>query len=101
MPSLSQDQFVDTTAVETWSFPVSFPQQRLWLLHQLEPSDTAYSIPWAMRLRGKLHVEALERSLNEIVRRHEVLRTTFKTIQGEPVQIVAQHIHVPVTVADV
>ena len=52
---------------KNWAFPMSFAQQRFWLLNQLEPGNTAYSIPCSMRLRGKLHVEALENSLNEIV----------------------------------
>src|SRR5215469_3940580 len=57
--------------------PLSFAQQRLWFLDQLEPESTAYLIPQAHSLRGKLHIECLRRSLEELVRRHESLRTTF------------------------
>ncbi|HEY7167532.1 MAG TPA: non-ribosomal peptide synthase/polyketide synthase, partial [Candidatus Binatia bacterium] len=71
------------------SLPLSFAQQRLWFLDQLEPGKSVYNIPGAVRIRGALDDQALEQSLNEIVRRHEVLRTTFSTIQGEPVQIIA------------
>ncbi|HEX4962827.1 MAG TPA: condensation domain-containing protein, partial [Thermoanaerobaculia bacterium] len=66
--------------------PLSFAQRRLWFLHQIDPVDFAYSIPLAVRLLGRLHVSALVRSLEEIARRHESLRTTFHEQQGEAVQ---------------
>jgi amino acid adenylation domain-containing protein len=66
--------------------PLSFSQERLWFLDQLEPGNTAYNLPGAFRLKGPLQVDCLERSLNEIVKRHEVLRTTFSTVEGRPVQ---------------
>jgi amino acid adenylation domain-containing protein len=69
--------------------PLSFGQQRLWLKHQLDPATSLYNIPIALHTTGALDVRALERSLNEIVRRHEALRTTFKAVQGRPVQVVA------------
>jgi amino acid adenylation domain-containing protein len=69
--------------------PVSFSQQRLWFLSQLEPDSTAYVIHGAIRLQGKLNVEALEHSLSEIYRRHEALRTTFKEADGRPEQIIS------------
>ncbi len=68
--------------------PLSFSQQRLWFLHQLAPNGAAYHIPGAVRLQGQLHVAALERSFQEIVRRHEALRTNFIVRDGHPVQIV-------------
>jgi len=66
--------------------PLSFAQQRLWFISQLEPDSPAYTLPVMVRLRGALDVAALERTLNEVVRRHEVLRTTFSMDGGEPVQ---------------
>ncbi|MBW4493514.1 MAG: amino acid adenylation domain-containing protein [Oscillatoria princeps RMCB-10] len=69
-------------------FPLSFAQQRLWFLDQLEPGNSAYNETAALRLQGVLNVPALGASLNEIVRRHEILRTTFATVGGEPVQII-------------
>ena len=74
---------------EVFVFPLSFPQQRLWFLHQLEPSNAAYNMPLAFRLSGRLEREALQWSLNEIVRRHEILRTTFDLLDQEPVQLIA------------
>lgn len=71
------------------NLPLSFAQQRLWFLKQLEPANPLYNIPGAVRLRGVLNVAALEQSFNEIVRRHEALRTTFKTVEGQPVQVIA------------
>jgi amino acid adenylation domain-containing protein len=75
--------------------PLSYAQQRLWLLDQLTPHTAAHNLPLALRLRGELHHEALERSLSEIVRRHEALRTTFAVRNEEVVQIVgpAEPIH--------
>ncbi|WP_394823558.1 amino acid adenylation domain-containing protein [Pendulispora albinea] len=71
--------------------PLSFAQQRLWFLDRLEPSSTAYTIPFALRLHGDLRVDALRLAIEDIVRRHEVLRTTFPLHDGAPVQ----RIHAP------
>ena len=68
--------------------PLSFGQERLWLLDQLAPGSPAYIIGGAVRLRGALNVGALERALSEIVRRHETLRTVFRAAEGVPVQVV-------------
>ncbi|MFL5653190.1 MAG: amino acid adenylation domain-containing protein, partial [Ktedonobacteraceae bacterium] len=70
------------------ALPLSFAQQRLWFLDQLEPGSSAYNIPHAARLSGKLDARALEQSIQEIVRRHENLRTTFSTHEGQPVQVI-------------
>ncbi|HEY6802398.1 MAG TPA: non-ribosomal peptide synthase/polyketide synthase [Pyrinomonadaceae bacterium] len=78
------------THVERGSEAVlSFAQQRLWFLDQLEPNSAVYNNPLAVRLTGKLNKEALERTLTEIVRRHEVLRTSFATVEGQAVQVIA------------
>ena len=66
--------------------PLSFAQQRLWFLGQMEGGSEAYHVPLQVRLRGALDVEALRRALDRIVARHEVLRTTFAVMEGEPVQ---------------
>ena len=69
--------------------PLSFAQQRLWFLDQLEPGTSFYNVPIAVRLTGRLDLEALERTLLEVTRRHEVLRTTFAVVNGEAVQIIS------------
>ena len=68
--------------------PLSFAQQRLWFLDQLEPNSSLYNLPLALRLRGELQPEALRRTLTEIVRRHEALRTRFEAVNGTPAQII-------------
>jgi amino acid adenylation domain-containing protein len=68
--------------------PASFAQQRLWIIDRMEPGSTAYNMPLALRLRGPLDALALGRALAEVVRRHEVLRTTFGDAGGEPFQVV-------------
>ncbi|HET6514229.1 MAG TPA: condensation domain-containing protein, partial [Thermodesulfovibrionales bacterium] len=68
---------------------LSFAQQRLWFLDQLEPGIAAYNIFSTIRLTGQLNVTALERSFGEILRRHEALRTTFVTENDEPLQKIA------------
>ena len=71
--------------------PLSFAQQRLWFLAQWEPNSAAYNMPVAVRLKGQLDIAALDRSLCEIVRRHEALRTTYQERTGQPFQKVAPH----------
>lgn len=68
------------------SLPLSFSQQRLWFMDQLEKDSPAYNMPSALRLKGELDRAALARSLTEIVRRHEVLRTSYALREGSPVQ---------------
>lgn len=80
--------------------PLSFAQRRLWFLHQLQPDSAAYNALDAMRLRGRLDARALARSLNAIVQRHEVLRTTFVEQDGEPVQVVAREASWPLEQID-
>ena len=67
---------------------LSFAQQRLWFFDQWEPGSIVYNLPAALRLQGPLNVSALERAFNEVVRRHEGLRTTFGLIDESPVQII-------------
>ncbi|WP_164018189.1 non-ribosomal peptide synthetase [Pyxidicoccus trucidator] len=70
------------------SLPLSFAQQRLWFVDQLIPGDAAYNIPAALWLSGALDVESLRRAFEELVRRHEVLRTTFTVTRGVPAQLI-------------
>ena len=69
--------------------PLSFAQQRMWMLYQFDPDSSVYNIGSNLRLRGPLDVAVLEQSINEVIRRHESLRTTFTEIDRQPVQVVA------------
>ena len=71
------------------TFPLSFAQQRLWFLAQLEPENPSYHLIQTSQLKGPLDVDALEQTINTIIARHESLRTIFKEVDGEPVQIVS------------
>jgi amino acid adenylation domain-containing protein/non-ribosomal peptide synthase protein (TIGR01720 family) len=80
------------------SFPLSFAQERLWSIEQLDFDKSLYNTPFALLLKGPLNVSALEKALTEVTRRHEILRTVFQTINGEPRQVinppVAQLLHI-------
>src|SRR6185369_2814237 len=80
--------------------PLSFAQQRLWFLDQLAPGSAAYNLTGRLHLEGRLDTSALEASLNEIVRRHEALRTIFSTRDGEPVQIILHELRLPLPLID-
>jgi amino acid adenylation domain-containing protein/non-ribosomal peptide synthase protein (TIGR01720 family) len=80
--------------------PLSFPQARLWMLNQLDPSNPAYNIPLAIRLSGCLDASAMQAALSEIVRRHEVLRTTIEVCDGAPIQRVFDASPTPLPIHD-
>ncbi|HEX2092034.1 MAG TPA: amino acid adenylation domain-containing protein, partial [Longimicrobiaceae bacterium] len=80
--------------------PLSFAQQRLWLVHRLEPASSAYNMPFPLLLRGALDVRALRRSLDALVRRHETLRTVLRELDGQAVQLVLPPEPVLVPVVD-
>ncbi len=102
-----QEQGVDLSEVmivpqkrDTNQFPLSYSQQRLWFLDQLEPGSSLYNIPSVIRLNGSLNVEALVKSFNEVVKRHEVLRTTFTTVDNNPIQVIAETLNIQTPVID-
>jgi amino acid adenylation domain-containing protein len=80
--------------------PLSFAQQRLWFLQQLEPKDTTYNMPRGIRMRGTLDLGALQQTLEEIVSRHEALRTRFEMVDGEPSQVIAPTMEVELPIED-
>jgi amino acid adenylation domain-containing protein len=82
------------------SIPLSFEQQRLWFLWRLEPDTPFYNISLPLRLRGWLAVPHLERAVNDVVRRHEILRTVFAETEQEPTQVVNPFVYRPLTVLD-
>jgi amino acid adenylation domain-containing protein/non-ribosomal peptide synthase protein (TIGR01720 family) len=84
----------------TTSLPLSYAQQRLWFLDQLEPGNVAYNAPLGVRLQGELDKDALQWSVDEIIRRHEVLRTGFPALDGKPVQEIVPELSLPIKEID-
>jgi hypothetical protein len=82
------------------NLPLSFSQERLWFIDQLEPGKSSYNVPCAVALDGPLDAAKLKNCFDEVVRRHEVLRTTFSVVEGEPVQIIAPELSIELSVTD-
>ncbi len=80
--------------------PLSFTQERLWFLEQLNSGDNLGNMPTAVRLAGQIDVAALRKSLNEVVRRHDALRTTFSIVEGRPMQVIVPFLILPLPVHD-
>ncbi|MGC4098051.1 MAG: amino acid adenylation domain-containing protein [Nitrospira sp.] len=84
----------------TGPLPASFAQQRLWFLAQLEPDSPFYNLPAGFRLRGQLDVDLLTASLNQVIARHEALRTVFQETDGQPTQVVLSSMTVEIPMVD-
>lgn len=80
--------------------PLSFAQQRLWFLDQFYPRSCAYNVARVFRLVGNLDLDALQKAVNSMVQRHEILRTTFRIVKEEPVQVVAQECRAAIHTSD-
>ncbi|MBD2208320.1 amino acid adenylation domain-containing protein [Nostoc linckia FACHB-104] len=102
---LLEEEDIEYTPVQTISprkdtdkLELSFAQKRLWFLDQFEPGNPFYNIPAALKLKGKLNIDALEGCFNEIIQRHEILRTNFAAVDGQPVLIIApqQTVNLPI-----
>ncbi len=85
---------------ERETHPLSFAQQRLWFLYNFEPESPEYNIPQALRIGGRLDAEVMQRALRDLVRRHETLRTTFRSVEGTPAQVIAQVVDMEVPFVD-
>ncbi|MBW4424871.1 MAG: amino acid adenylation domain-containing protein [Nostoc desertorum CM1-VF14] len=99
--SLTADEelnFSDET--EVFVFPTSFAQQRLWFLDQLASGNPFYNVSTALCLKGSLNFVALKQTFNEIVRRHETLRTTFAMVEQQPVQLIVPSLTIPLPLID-
>ena len=81
-------------------FPLSFAQQRLWFLDQLQPNDPTYNVAVAVRIKGFLNIQALKNSLETIVERHEILRTVYHSTEESPAQIIKERFCVELPIFD-
>ncbi|MDB9369216.1 beta-ketoacyl synthase N-terminal-like domain-containing protein [Nodularia spumigena CS-586/05] len=85
---------------ESQSFPLSFPQERMWFLNSLSPENPVYNFQMAIRLSGQLSIEGLKYSIQEVIHRHEILRTTFPVTTTHPCQIIVPELPLPLSVID-
>lgn len=81
--------------------PLSYAQQRQWFLNQVDLNSAQYNLPAALKLRGRLDIAAIQRTLDEVVRRHEVLRTVYEAVDGVAFQRILPNVSVPVVLEDV
>ncbi len=82
------------------NLPLSFAQQRLWFIDQLDANSTAYNMPSILRILGSLNISALEKSINQIIQRHEILRTNVISIDGQPIQVITNNIDFNLPIID-
>src|ERR1700741_3633801 len=104
-PARKGSQLVPTAAIGALSepqfrFPTTLAQQALWYLDRLEPGNPAWNIAVRFRICGPLDTGILHRAIHEIVRRHDILRTTFSFIDGLPAQIIHSVEHIPLPIDD-
>ncbi|CAG0936136.1 surfactin family lipopeptide synthetase A [Thermoflexales bacterium] len=90
---------IPSRSISNW-VPASFGQERLWFLDQLEPNTTAYLIPVSVRLSGELDIFAFQQSLDQVIQRHESLRTSFASVEGQPRQVIAPQINLELPIVD-
>jgi len=100
IPTATEPSPDETAADEVFVFPASFAQERLWFLDQFDPGSAVYMLPRSYYFNWPVDIDALARALNEIMRRHEVLRTAFARIDGEVMQVVAPALALPLPVID-
>src|SRR5215204_983386 len=94
------EETIEDDAEDVFVFPLSFAQQRLWFLQQMNPQSPAYNMPVTSHLLGRLDGKALEQALNEIVQRHEVLRTTFQMVDAQPMQVISPRVALALPLLD-
>ncbi|WDQ32174.1 amino acid adenylation domain-containing protein [Paenibacillus marchantiae] len=92
--NLNDNEFNISAVSREESIPLSFAQQRLWFIEQLEPNSPLYNMIDAIQLEGKLNIDALERAINLLLERHEILRTTFDVKNGIPEQLISQKVQI-------
>ena len=99
-PSFANSAAASAPAEEVYALPPSLGQERFWGLDRLKPGNPTWAVPVRFRLQGALNIELVRRAFNEIVQRHEALRTTFSVTDGQPVQVIRQSLRIDVPVTD-
>ncbi|MEB3150561.1 MAG: condensation domain-containing protein [Sphaerospermopsis sp.] len=94
-------QILEKQAIKLPYFPLSFAQQRLWFVEQIQPGNSSYNILLAIRLTGELNLTYLEKSFQEIITRHEILRTSFIAVKGEPQQVIYPHLPLKLAISHI
>ncbi len=92
---------INQSVEEAIVFPASYAQRRLWFFDQFEPGSPYYNIPMAVKLKGPFRYDILSKTINEIIKRHEILRTTFASIDGEPVQVISEPFELDIPVIEI
>lgn len=96
-PSKPLESVINSVA-RTEDLPLSFAQQRMWFLYQMEQQNSAYNEALTIRLTGRLNIDILEQTINAIIQRHESLRTTFPVVEGKPIQKIAPSLKIKLLV---
>ncbi|MBV9010723.1 MAG: AMP-binding protein [Pseudonocardiales bacterium] len=99
-PDMSDGEAEAGQAGGALTFPASYAQEQMWFFYRLHPQNTSYNVPLLLRLTGELDAEALRAALNDLIARHETLRTTFAESDGFLQQIVAEHLVLPLPTVD-
>jgi non-ribosomal peptide synthetase component F/thioesterase domain-containing protein len=99
-PSFANSAAASAPAEEVYALPPSLGQERFWGLDRLKPGNPTWAVPVRFRLQGALNIEFVERAFNEIVQRHEALRTTFSVADGQAVQVIRPSLRIDVPVSD-
>ncbi|MEM7533716.1 MAG: amino acid adenylation domain-containing protein [Chloroflexota bacterium] len=97
----TQSSLPITPVARTGDLPLSFAEERLWLIHQLEPDIPLYHLGHSYRLDGSLNIHALEQSINTLLARHETIRTTFRVQDGVPVRVITKTLEFTLPVVDI
>jgi NRPS condensation-like uncharacterized protein len=94
-------QILEKQAIKPQYFPLSYAQQRLWFVEQIQPGNSNYNILLGIRITGDLNLICLEKSFQQIVARHEILRTSFIAVKGEPQQVIYPHLPLKIAIDDI
>ncbi|WP_286826823.1 condensation domain-containing protein, partial [Microcystis sp. LSC13-02] len=98
-PSKTFESVISPVA-RTEDLPLSFAQQRMWFLYQMDQQNSAYNEALTIRLTGRLNIDILEQTINAIIQRHESLRTTFPMVEGKPIQKIAPFLKIKLLVVN-